>query len=359
MGRHRHAPPAAPAAARPRGRAGRRVCSTSSRGTSRRRRPTTPTGRRCASPSRCAIGRSSRPPTPRACGSASWPRPISDRSTCGAARSGSSARAARSGSACSDGPPAQALAAYLEDGRPVLLERRHGGRGAARRDLPEPPRRSARRPRPALPARPPVRACRAAAGRLAAHPPPLVRDPPARRRRRPARRPGAARPREPGDDPDLHPRLARSPPGRLSGGPSAGPSRPDPVTRDRRARPRRAHRLGRVPRLARPRLRPGRRHRQRVRVDRARRVLRRVPDPGPDLPARRRGRPVVGADPDHLGPVHDRRTARAWRVVSTVINLMLIALLVLAVALFILAPVVVPLITPGFERRPSSTRPSS
>jgi putative peptidoglycan lipid II flippase len=41
--------------------------------------------------------------------------------------------------------------------------------------------------------------------------------------------------------------------------------------------------------------------------------------------------------------------ARAWRVVSTVINLMLIGLIVLAVALFILAPVIVPIITPGFE----------
>ena len=40
--------------------------------------------------------------------------------------------------------------------------------------------------------------------------------------------------------------------------------------------------------------------------------------------------------------------ARAWRVVSTVINLMLIGLAILAVALFILAPVIVPIITPGF-----------
>jgi putative peptidoglycan lipid II flippase len=39
---------------------------------------------------------------------------------------------------------------------------------------------------------------------------------------------------------------------------------------------------------------------------------------------------------------------RAWRVVSTVINLMLIGLAVLAVGLFILAPVIVPVITPGF-----------
>lgn len=41
--------------------------------------------------------------------------------------------------------------------------------------------------------------------------------------------------------------------------------------------------------------------------------------------------------------------ARAWRVVSTVINLMLVGLLLLAAALFVLAPVVVPIITPGFE----------
>jgi hypothetical protein len=43
--------------------------------------------------------------------------------------------------------------------------------------------------------------------------------------------------------------------------------------------------------------------------------------------------------------------------VSTVINLMLIGLIVFAVGLFILAPVIVPIITPGFEGR-SSTRPS-
>lgn len=41
-------------------------------------------------------------------------------------------------------------------------------------------------------------------------------------------------------------------------------------------------------------------------------------------------------------------SARAWRVVSTVINLMLIGLVVLAVGLFILAPVIVRAITPGF-----------
>jgi len=41
--------------------------------------------------------------------------------------------------------------------------------------------------------------------------------------------------------------------------------------------------------------------------------------------------------------------AHAWRVVSTVINLMLIALAMLATALFLLAPLVMRVITPGFE----------
>ncbi len=40
--------------------------------------------------------------------------------------------------------------------------------------------------------------------------------------------------------------------------------------------------------------------------------------------------------------------ARAWRVVSTVINLMLIGLAILAIGFFILAPVVMGVITPGF-----------
>jgi putative peptidoglycan lipid II flippase len=40
---------------------------------------------------------------------------------------------------------------------------------------------------------------------------------------------------------------------------------------------------------------------------------------------------------------------RAWRVVSTVVNLMLIALAVLAVVLFVLAPLVMRAITPGFD----------
>ncbi len=40
---------------------------------------------------------------------------------------------------------------------------------------------------------------------------------------------------------------------------------------------------------------------------------------------------------------------RAWRVVSTVTNLMLVALLVLALVLFLFAPVIIPIITPGFD----------
>ena len=40
---------------------------------------------------------------------------------------------------------------------------------------------------------------------------------------------------------------------------------------------------------------------------------------------------------------------RAWRVASTVTNLMLIALAVLAAVVFIAAPAIMPLITPGFE----------
>ena len=51
-------------------------------------------------------------------------------------------------------------------------------------------------------------------------------------------------------------------------------------------------------------------------------------------------------------------TDRAWRVVSTVTNLMLLALAVLGGILFVFAPAVVPVITPGFDPA-SSPRPSS
>ena len=42
--------------------------------------------------------------------------------------------------------------------------------------------------------------------------------------------------------------------------------------------------------------------------------------------------------------------ARAWRLVSTVANLMLIALAIAAAIMFVLAPVIVPAITPGFSQ---------
>jgi len=42
-------------------------------------------------------------------------------------------------------------------------------------------------------------------------------------------------------------------------------------------------------------------------------------------------------------------SARAWRIVSTVANLMLVGLIILAGGAFVLAPVLVPLITPGFD----------
>ncbi|HKG57584.1 MAG TPA: murein biosynthesis integral membrane protein MurJ [Candidatus Limnocylindrales bacterium] len=49
------------------------------------------------------------------------------------------------------------------------------------------------------------------------------------------------------------------------------------------------------------------------------------------------------------GLLASEQQARAWRVVSTVANLMLVGLLILAVVLFVAAPVVVPLITPTFD----------
>lgn len=47
--------------------------------------------------------------------------------------------------------------------------------------------------------------------------------------------------------------------------------------------------------------------------------------------------------------------ARAWRVVSSVTNLMLAGLAVLAGMLFVLAPVVVPAVTPGFDAAQTAT----
>src|SRR5262249_32517551 len=59
---------------------------------------------------------------------------------------------------------------------------------------------------------------------LAAYPASLLRDASARRRGRPARRAGTARPREPRHDPDLHARLADPPAGGVSERPPARPA---------------------------------------------------------------------------------------------------------------------------------------
>ena len=166
----------------------------------------------------------------------------------------------------------------------------------AGRDLPEPPRRAARRPRPALPARPPVHGVpvsRSASRRIRS----------ATRSRRTcstaaptARRPGAAGAREPRYDPDLR------------------TSRPGAS----RAAYREAHIRGLVATppmsvggslaraglivssaflVSRSSATSGSSSSPTRSVDRARRVLRGVPHPGPHLPARRGGRPVVGAHP--------------------------------------------------------------
>ena len=49
-------------------------------------------------------------------------------------------------------------------------------------------------------------------------------------------------------------------------------------------------------------------------------------------------------------------TARAWRVVSTIANLMLAALLVLGVVVLVAAPAIIPAITPRFSRSSGTGR---
>ena len=48
------------------------------------------------------------------------------------------------------------------------------------------------------------------------------------------------------------------------------------------------------------------------------------------------------------------QTARAWRVVSTIANLMLVALLILAIVVLVAAPLIIPVITPGFSPEESA-----
>ena len=51
--------------------------------------------------------------------------------------------------------------------------------------------------------------------------------------------------------------------------------------------------------------------------------------------------------------------ARAWRVVSTVLNMMLVALLALAAIVAVFAPLIVPIFTPGFDAVDHRARPST
>ena len=123
---------------------------------------------------------------------------------------------------------------------------------------------------------------------------------------------------------DAHPR-ARRQDGAVSASPDPGPGRDD--------------RLGRVPRLAGARLGPPRGHRELGAARRhrpARRVLRGVPDPGPHVPAGGGRGGVVRAHPGHLAACSRRDgDQRAWRIVSTVTNLMLIGLIVLGVIVLV------------------------
>ena len=158
-----------------------------------------------------------------------------------------------------DRPRGRRGAAPLPGARPALprpapparaVPERAGRAADPRRRLPDPPP-ARREGRPRAGPRPPP------------PPPPLVRDPPARGRRRPALRAGDARPRRPGDDRALHARH-RPPPARgvLRRAPARAPHqglglRPGLLLQRRRdlrgglARSRSAGRPRRAPRAAR------------------------------------------------------------------------------------------------------------
>ena len=133
-------------------------------------------------------------------------------------RCGCSARAASSGSCRSAATPARAIDAYLVRGRPGALRPRAA-----------PPRRCSSALRGSGVSRqnawhdhPGRRRARGARGtRVAAHPAALLRDAPARGRRRRARRAGAARPLLGRDHPDLHARHGGHPPGHVHDRPPA------------------------------------------------------------------------------------------------------------------------------------------
>ena len=130
----------------------------------------------------------------------------------------------RSASCRSGGPPAAALDEWFSPRGRVLLGARAVAAARRRRGgVPQPARRPADPPggvggRPAATASGPGMRDRAVAARAA----PLVRHPPARPRRRPARRAGAARPRLDLDDAGVHEGQPGAPVGGLPGGPPPG-----------------------------------------------------------------------------------------------------------------------------------------
>ena len=271
-------------------------------------------------------------------------------------------------------PAAAALRGYLAEGRPVLAARaeRHDERG-----LPQRRRRAAERARARGDPRPLGAGRGLAEADEPAHAAPLVRHAPARGRRRPARRAGAARPRQPADDPGLHPPLRCRPAQRLSRGASA-----------RRAVRQRAGGTvtrGDAPADAAADAEPEPPERESISVGRvlvtasliltaaalASRILGwfrllvigsqfgasseldayfaafRIPDAIFQLV-------VAGALSAALIPVFSSYRARgdeaeAWKLASSVINLVLIALVVLSGLMAIFAPVFVPLVAPGFD----------
>ena len=336
VGRHRDAAPAAPPAAGPRGRRGRRGCWRSS--TSRARRAAMRTAA-TARASRLALALRDRALVETAYAAGLR---ISELA---AAELG--ALDLRRGEIRVIGKGRKERIGLL--GRPGARRRmerlpRRRPAGPARaavaddRDappaagLPEPPRRAARRARPALPPRPAVPPRRAAGRGLA-----RTRCATRSRRTCSTAAPTCASSRScSATRAWRRPRSTRTSRRRGCGPPTGRPTRGRAATPLRDRRPAHPGPGRDSSSRARSSCRAcsagsGRRHRQHVRaLAGARRVLRRVPHPGPDLPARRGRGAVVGADPDRLGPVRDRRARpRAWRVVSTVVNLMLIALAVL------------------------------
>ena len=220
-------------------------------------------------------------------------------------------------------PAARALRGYLAVARPALAARRRRPPGR----LSERKWQAIERPRRSRRDRQVGRRGRGPEPDQPAHAAPFLRHAPARGRRGPARRAGAARSREPGDDADLHAPVGRIAAHRLPRRASSRAAWPEravrPVKRGRRG-PDALGRAAAGARLAgrrrpldraRPRHRqpdPHRRgpgqppagldqaagHRLAVRRIRGpRRLFRRLPHPRRDLPARRGRGAVSGAHP--------------------------------------------------------------